>query len=29
MSALDLAGLLVSLALVGYLFHALIRGEDL
>lgn len=29
MTVLDLAGLLASLALVAYLFYALIRGEDL
>ncbi|MTD46731.1 K(+)-transporting ATPase subunit F [Conexibacter sp. W3-3-2] len=29
MSALDLVGLLLSVALIGYLFYALVRGEDL
>lgn len=28
MSGLDALGLLVSLALMGYLLHALLRGED-
>jgi K+-transporting ATPase KdpF subunit len=29
MSALDLVGLLLALALMAYLFFALVRGEDL
>lgn len=29
MSTVDVVGLLVSVALLGYLFYALVRGEDL
>jgi K+-transporting ATPase KdpF subunit len=29
MSGADLFGLIVSVALIGYLLYALIRGEDL
>lgn len=29
MSATDLIGLLLAVALMGFLFYALVRGEDL